>query len=452
MGDRADFVGRLNVPEAGAGLRFREQAEDAATTMTTAFSTENAVALPGPDWLVARRRAAAERFDGGTLPSTDEEVWRYSRIGGLDLDAHRPATADDIPAGPDPAVDELLGWASGAAAVVWTANGQLARTSLTEGSRVRVASGDELDPEGPLGRVLGESNDPLVHLHDAFTEPVVVQVPEGVDGGTVVVVHSADTESATSFPRLVVDLAQAASADVVEIFVSPDGTRTLSFPITELQVGRDARLRHVTVQMLGDTSWQIGRLASSVGQGGNLHAGAVALGGDYARLRVDTTLAGRGAHGEITAAYFGDGTQLLDFRTFQDHVAPDTTSDLLFKGALGQKGASVYTGLIKIRPDARGTRAFQTNRNLKLSDDAWAESVPNLEIENNEVQCSHASTVGPVDPEQLFYLESRGVPTGRAERLIVRGFFDEVLRGLPLGDYESIVRDTLERKLERSMP
>ena len=118
----------------------------------------------------------------------------------------------------------------------------------------------------------------------------------------------------------------------------------------------------------------------------------------------------------------------------------------------GEKGASVYTGLIKIRPDARNAQAFQTNRNVKLSEDAWAESVPNLEIENNQVQCSHASTVGPVDPEQRFYLESRGVPTGRAERLIVKGVFDEIIRALPFLALEDVVRDRLDRDLERSLP
>ena len=131
----------------------------------------------------------------------------------------------------------------------------------------------------------------------------------------------------------------------------------------------------------------------------------------------------------LRAVYFGEGDQTLDFRTFQDHAAPDTTSNLLFKGAVGGHSRSVYTGLIRVRKDARGTNAFQTNRNIKLSDDAWAESVPNLEIENNDVHCSHASTVGPIDEEQRFYLESRGVPTaGRRaadrRRLLRRGAVD----------------------------
>ncbi len=121
-----------------------------------------------------------------------------------------------------------------------------------------------------------------------------------------------------------------------------------------------------------------------------------------------------------------------DFRTLQDHAAPKTTSDLLFKGAVEGRARSVYSGLIRVRKEAPGTSAFQTNRNLKLSDAAWADSVPNLEIDTNDVRCSHASTVGPIDAEQRFYLESRGVPPDRAEELIVNGFFSEVLERLPV--------------------
>lgn len=419
--------------------------------MNTAFSIDIAAALPGPQWLVERRRAAAERFAAAELPTADEEVWRYSRIGDLALDRFRPATAGDTPE-PSARTRQLLDAAGADTVVVRTSAGFPVEVVRPDGSRVEVTVPDGLGHDAPLGAALEPATDALSALHDAFTSPVVVRVPEGVDAGQVVVVHEDAPDGVASFPHLVVEVGQAASAAVVEVHVGPDGVRSLSLPVTELLVHRDATLRHSIVQLLGDGAWQIGRLASSVDQGGTLHTGAVALGGDYARLRVDTELAGRGAHGDISAAYFGDGTQLLDFRTFQDHVAPDTTSNLLFKGALGEKGASVYTGLIKIRPEARGTQAFQTNRNIKLSEDAWAESVPNLEIENNEVQCSHASTVGPVDPEQLFYLESRGVPPGRATRLIVRGFFDEVVRGLDLGPFDDVVRRALEAKLERSLP
>jgi Fe-S cluster assembly protein SufD len=159
---------------------------------------------------------------------------------------------------------------------------------------------------------------------------------------------------------------------------------------------------------------------------------------------------GRGANGRLAAAYFGERDQMLDYRTFQRHLAPDTTSDLLFKGAVAGHSRAVYTGLIHVGKEARGTNAFQTNRNLKLSEGAWAESVPNLEIENNDVRCSHASTVGPVDPDQRFYLESRGVPTATAERLIVGGFFAEVVDALAEPGMAALVAGELAGRLERA--
>ena len=165
-------------------------------------------------------------------------------------------------------------------------------------------------------------------------------------------------------------------------------------------------------------------------------------------MRTEARLVGAGGSTRQVALYFAGGQQMHDFRTIQDHDAPHTTSDLLFKGAVQDESRSVYTGLIKIRKHARGTAAFQTNRNLTLSEGAWAESVPNLEIETNDVQCSHASTVGPIDAEQRFYLESRGIPTQIAERLIVLGFFDEVLDQLPVGPLAGELRRRVSAKLD----
>lgn len=416
------------------------------TAVSTAFSPDAARALSGPDWLVTRRRAAADRFATLELPTPEEEVWRYSRIADLELSRYAPIE----PGAPDFDDDELVRLAGDADLVVVTTDGRLATAWSADGSEPAVGVPDD-EASSALGAALGETTDALTALHDAFCEPIEIDVPAGKAFGQIVVVHQFRRDGAASFPRLVVRAGQGSQVSVVEVFSSPDGLAHVSFPVTELVVGRDATIRHAAVQLLGDASWQIARLTSTVEQGGTIRAGTAAFGGDYSRLRVDTELSGRGAHGDLLAGYFGSGSQLLDFRTFQDHVAPDTTSNLLFKGALDDHGASVYTGLIKIRPQARGVQAFQTNRNIKLSDDTWAESVPNLEIENNEVQCSHASTVGPIDAEQRFYLESRGVPTERAERLIVKGVFDEVFDALPLGPYEAVVRAALDRELERSM-
>ena len=273
----------------------------------------------------------------------------------------------------------------------------------------------------------------FVALNDAFSaEPIGLLVPAGVVvDAPFVVVDWVDRDGVATFPRLVVRLGEDAQATVVEHQGGAD-VRALVVPVTELDVDRAARLRYLAVQERGARTWQVANLVAQVGQDASLEASQAALGGDYARTRADCRLVGRGASGDLLALYFGEGDQTLDFRTFQDHAAPDTTSNLLFKGAVGGHSRSVYTGLIRVRPGARGTNAFQTNRNLKLSEHAWAESVPNLEIENNDVRCSHASTVGPIDAEQRFYLESRGVPPKVAERLIVEGFFLEVLGRMPV--------------------
>jgi Fe-S cluster assembly protein SufD len=207
-------------------------------------------------------------------------------------------------------------------------------------------------------------------------------------------------------------------------------------------------VRYLSVQEHGPRTWQVALQRAHVGRDAALHSSAVALGGDYARLRSESRLDGDGAESDLTAVYFGDHTQMLDFRTLQDHDAPNTRSDLLFKGAVEDEAHSVYSGLIRLRPAARKANARQTNRNLVLSEGAGAESIPNLEIEANDVQCSHASAVGPIDEDQLYYLESRGVPPADAERLIVLGFFDDVLERLPVPTLVRALRRTVVEKVE----
>ncbi|HEX6569772.1 MAG TPA: Fe-S cluster assembly protein SufD [Acidimicrobiales bacterium] len=315
------------------------------------------------------------------------------------------------------------------------------------GLRVGAVGDDQADL---VGAAVEAAPDAFVSLHDAFVvEPVVVDVPAGVAlPGPVVVVHVTAGDGVAAFPRLVVRAGADSEVSVLEVQAS-GGERALVVPVTEILVGRAARVGHVTVQQLGLATWQLGIQVSHVDAEATLRSTSIGFGGDYARLRTDCRMVGRGSTGELDAVYFGEGDQTLDFRTFQDHVAPDCTSNLLFKGAVGGRSRSVYTGMIRVGKQARGTNAFQTNRNVKLSDGAWAESVPNLVIENNDVRCSHASAVGPVDEEQRFYLESRGVPTDEAERLIVSGFFDEVLTRLPVAGLAPLLRATVAAKFER---
>jgi Fe-S cluster assembly protein SufD len=338
------------------------------------------------------------------------------------------------------------------AATVVVVNGRVESVDVDDalvakGVRVGPAADDHA---GLVGAVIGDAPDAFVALHDAFVaDPVVVDVPAGVTvAGAVVVVHLAHGAGTAAFPHLVVRAGDDSEVSVLEVQASTDD-RVLVVPVTEIAAGRAARVGHVTAQQLGMAAWQIGQQVSEVGAEATLRTTSIGFGGEYARLRTDCRMVGRGATGELDAVYFGEGDQTLDFRTFQDHIAPDCTSNLLFKGAGGGRSRSVYTGMIRVGKQARGTNAFQTNRNVKLSDGAWAESVPNLVIENNDVRCSHASAVGPVDEEQRFYLESRGVPTDEAERLIVSGFFDEVLTRLPVAGLAPLLRGTVAAKFER---
>ncbi|MBV8160586.1 MAG: Fe-S cluster assembly protein SufD [Acidimicrobiia bacterium] len=418
----------------------------------SAFTHDTAALMEGPEWLRPRRAAALERFDDAGLPTEAEEVWRYSRISDLDLDLYVPVQDEPVAGVPSDAV-EGIDAVGGRAGLIVTRNGRVIHTELDDAAASRgVEVGNVLavsDGEDVLGSVAPSSTDGFTELATAFvTGGALVRVPPGVTvDDPIVVVHWIDRDGAAVFPRTVVVLGEDAEATVIDRYQSPDVVAFVD-PVIELDVGDAARLRYASVQDLGPRVWQTAYQASRVGRDAALTSTAVALGGDYARLRTDARLEGRGGTSRLMAVYFGSGARMHDFRTMQDHAAPQTTSDLLFKGAVADTAKGVYTGLIRVRKDAPGTNAFQTNRNLVLSEGAGAESVPNLEIETNDVRCSHASAVGPIDEEQRYYLESRGVPPPVAERLIVLGFFSEVLERLPSPTLAAGLRRRLAASLE----
>jgi Fe-S cluster assembly protein SufD len=421
------------------------------------LSPQLADALPGPDWLQARRRAALDVATTVEGPSAEQEVWRYSRIGELDLDAFAPlAPAPDGEAPADLPVEvvELLASLAERSGAVVTVDGRLVLAELDERLAARGAwfgpLADAPDAEVALGAVSGEPQDLLTALNEATAaQPVLLRLPAGAAvEAPFVLVDWIATEGVLASTRLVVQAGDDSEATVVDWHGSAD-VAALSLPVVELDLAPAARLSYLNVQDRGPQVWQVAWQASRVDAQATLTAVQAGLGGSYARARTDCRLVGRGATGNLLAAYFGERDQMLDYRTFQDHVAPDTTSNLLFKGAVGGRSRSVYTGLIRVGREARGTNAFQTNRNIKLSEGAWAESVPNLEIENNDVHCSHASTVGPVDEDQRFYLESRGVPGEAAERLLVSGFFDEVLERLPVSTVARLLELEIDGRLAR---
>ncbi len=352
------------------------------------------------------------------LPTAEEEVWRYSRIGELDLAAFTPAQvhttvvgADDLPAADPELVAELV---------------------------ASMASHDVLDE--------------LSAVHHSTT---VIAVPAGkVLTEPIVVTHRIPTEQegAALYPRLVVHAGADSEFTVVERFESHPDVKALVVPRLVLHAAQAARVSYLGINLLATSVWQLAHQQSTGERDSTTLLATVALGGDYARVRTDARVVGQGATTKQVALYYADGDQMHDFRTLQDHIAPRTSSDLLFKGAVQDRAKSVYTGLIRIREDARGSVAYQTNRNLTLSEGAWAESVPNLDIRTNEVKCSHASTIGPINEEQRFYLESRGIPPEVADRLVVLGFFDDVLSLLPVGALRADLRMRVAAKLANRVP
>jgi Fe-S cluster assembly protein SufD len=425
--------------------------------VTTDSLIEAALALDGPDWLQARRSEAAAELAKIDLPTTEQELWRYSRIDDLDLSAFTLADGPGA-GGVSTHVPDVLGALVDRAATVVSRNGRVVDVDVDEALASKgllIGPAAEADVAA-LGQALSREG-PTSSAGDAFTlfndlgqvEPVIVRIPDGlVVDAPIVVVHVTEGDRVAVFPRLVVHAGADSTVSVIEVQVS-SGEGGLVVPVTEIVAERAARVGFVTLQQLGLSTWQIGLQASEVGADATFRSTSVGFGGGYARLRTDCRMVGRGATGELDAIYFGEGDQTLDFRTFQEHIAPDCTSNLLFKGAGGGRSRSVYTGLIRVGKEARGTNAFQTNRNIKLSDYAWAESIPNLMIENNDVRCSHASAVGPIDEEQRFYLESRGLPSDVAERLIVGGFFGEVLAKLPVAGLASVLARTIADKFDR---
>ncbi len=404
-------------------------------------------------------------------------MWRYSRIDQLELDRFHPVEGARSTAGegrgpsPSDRVRWLVDQLGPRAGLVVTFNGVLATVSCEVDDDVCILGrvGEHTEGERLLGRVAADPSD-FVLLNDAFAvDPLVVDFAEGTPAGPpVVVVHLVSGDGLAVFPRTMIRAQAGSVASVVELVVDPDAgllddgagataqhrqpsassePTALVVPVVELEVDEGAVLSYVSIQSLGSSQWELAHQSSTIGADASLRSFTVALGGSYARMRTDSALTGESGASELRAAFFGRGDQMHDFRTLQDHRAPKTTSDLLFKGAVADRAHSVYSGLIRVHRGAVKADAMQTNHNLVLDEGAHADSVPNLDIEENDVRCSHGSTVGPVDEDQRYYLESRGVEPSVAELLIVGGFFEDIADQVPVPGARALVGRALAERV-----
>ena len=391
-----------------------------------------------PEWAVDLVREGYEHFGKLDMPSDQEEVWRYVELGFDlgDLAVAQEQSGDSVPrASRTVEVEDALDGLSGSARII---DGHVVEVTRSNEDVIFApavnAMRDEPDiVESGYGKGVAPDLDVFAAAHDAFgLGGMFVHVPRGkaVEQPFLIEVDAV-TPDAISFPRVTINVADGAEASVVVSYQSPDETTHVVVPRIEALIGTNANLKLTIIQNWGYDTHSLGHARLRVGRDGALRMAEAGLGGKLSRLHLTTDLVGRGSTAEILGAYIGEHSQTHDYRYFMHHEGLDTRSDMFLKGAVEDEALSVFTGMIRIDEGAQRTKAFQTNRNLILSDGAAAQSVPNLEILANDVRCGHGSTVGPLDEEQRYYLMSRGLPPESADRLQVRGFFEEVLAKFP---------------------
>jgi Fe-S cluster assembly protein SufD len=407
-----------------------------------------------PAWLTARRERAVSSAGALALPAfRGNPGWEFTSLKGLDLDAYgRPDAVDLDAAGlgvfeaPPGAV--LLEQVDHAFAdpLEPAPNGALVM-SLS----AAVAQHPELVEEH-FGSIVSDES-PFVARNEArWQGGAFVYVPRGVvlEAPIVVTVAQSQPQTALHWRTLVV-LEEGAQAEVWEQYVSAGSCAdadALLNTVTELSVGPNANLRYVCAQGLSERSWIFGTQRCVVDRDGTIDWIALGFGAGNGRVAMETQLAGRGADAKVTGAYATHGRQHLDYATTQEHAAANTTSDLAFRGVLDGRSSTVWSGMIKVDPGAQQIDAFQESRNLLLTKRAHADAIPGLEILANDVRCTHAAAIAQIDPEQLYYLRSRGLSLEEAKRLVIEGFLEATVERFEPGFVREAVAGALERRLE----
>ena len=387
------------------------------------------------------------------MPAEKDKGWEFTDLSSLDLGSFEPALDGDL--GVTPSRTPLVEPDGGA--------------SVRQVNSIAERQGAEV-PDGVIVSTLDRAIDKHVELVEPYLGRLVLDrdkfsaqnamrwrggafifVPRGVRIEAPIVLSAIQATSGSAMHwRTLIVVEPEAELTVVEQYLSTETDLEAYFnPVSELFTGEGAKVRYLCAQDLSERSWILGSQRASVGRDGSLHWVGLGLGSGQGKLRMETDLQGRGADGRVTGAYVAHGRQHIDYDTTQEHAAPDTTSDLAFRGILRDRATAVWSGMIRVDPDAQRTDAFQESRNLLLSDGAHADAIPGLEIEANDVRCTHAATVARIDKDQLFYAQTRGLDRAEAERLLVGGFLG-VVSGRLEGDpfLHDVVAGALERELE----
>jgi Fe-S cluster assembly protein SufD len=408
------------------------------------------VAVAEPEFLTARRRRASALSQSLELPSfKGHPGWEFTDISDLDLDAYTAAPGAGngvaVPAMFEPPAPVELRQVDGGAVTV---DGELPDGVIALALDEAAGRHPEL-VQRHLGTVVTDE-DLFVARNDAgFRGGAFVYVPRGVVLERPILLTAVQATSDRELDRrTLIVLEEGAEAEVWEQYLSASEDVAAVFnTVAELVVGDNARLRYVCGQSLSERSWIFGAQRAEVGRDGRLDWVALGFGSARGRVRMETRLGGDGADARVTGAYATHGRQHIDFDTTQEHAAPNTTSDLAFRGVLQGRSTAVWKGNIIVDPGAQKTDAFQESRNLLISKRAHADAIPGLEIQANDVRCTHAAAVAQVDPDQLFYLRSRGLRADVAKRLVIEGFLAALVERFEAGSVRDVLADTLERRL-----
>jgi len=408
----------------------------------------------------AYRQQAWKTFSEKSLPNTKEEAWRRTDLAQLDPAQYqlaKPGAYLDLPSAPDELLKPLTDKDQGGQIVLYGGSSTINVAKEITQKGVVFTTLEEAQKSHPellqkyLGKIVKAEEGKFPSLvHALAQDGIFLYVPKGVTVEEPLhsILWGAGLQTAY-LSHIVVVLEDGAEATYIHEAASPEEAdqSAMHAGIVEIQVGENANLHFVELQSFGKNVWNFSNERARIERNGNIDWIFGAIGSHVTKNFTDLDLVGEGSVGKMSGFYFTNGKQHLDHDTQQNHMAPHTTSDLLFKGALLGESHSVWQGMIYVAPGAAKTDGYQANRNLVLSKHSHADSIPGLEILADDVRCTHGATVGKIDQDEVFYLLSRGIPKKEAERLIVEGFFDPIMQRIPYEGVRSRFQQYVHNKM-----
>ena len=413
---------------------------------------------PTVAWLEMVRTSAMDRFEQLGFPSVRNEEWKYTNLAALSKENFVPATRSEEA----PAVSGFVYPETESAHLV-VVDGFLREDLSVKTGLDGVVAIDLVSAAADarynklvrkyLARDAGYDNNGLTALNTAFLQSgVFLLIPKNVELKTPLqITYVADAENGASFPRALIVVEENSSATVIENFVSKKGGRYFTNSIAEIIVKDGARLHHYRLQRESKQAFHTATTAAELGRSSHYDTTSINLGAQLSRHDVSVVMDHEGATTSVDGLYMVGSDQHTDTHSVIDHRQPHCTSHQLYKGILDGNGRAVFNGKVFVREGAQKTDAMQTNKNLLLSDKARVDTKPQLEIYADDVKCAHGAAVGQIEPEELFYLETRGINPELGRNLLTYGFAEEVIAKIEIESIRSQLDETVLRQLHTSL-